>query len=328
MAGHDDMRGHLLGPASSSSSTPYGSIGGSSSGCTSPTPNQHNKRDDYYEIENDDNDSVNNDFNTVYSLRESSIDLEMNRSPLEKRRLSPLSESQPPTLSPTTTTFTQILTAAIPGLSWLRSYSRASILPDLMGALTVASLYIPLAFSFASVANVPPASSLYAFVFHPPIYALLGTCPLMVIGPEATGSLLVGAAVHAMGGAVMGDEAGSSTDRMAENALIAGAATALAGLILLGMGALRLGFLDNVLSRPLMKGFICGVGVVLVVKQAVPGLGLQGVLREATTGAGEGGGGGDSAFRTLLMLLQSISQTDLLAAIFSVGTLVFVLGCA
>ncbi|KAH7024551.1 sulfate transporter family-domain-containing protein [Microdochium trichocladiopsis] len=343
MAGYEDTSRPLLGPMSSGDNQTYGSFGSASTQCGSssispsssspiipPKRQQRHRRYDYSDDDDDDNGEdywLANDRSSI-----ADIDLEMNTS-AEKRHslLTTTGWRQPPsaaTITTSTSAATQILTTLIPGISWLRSYSASSVIPDLMGALTVASLYIPLAFSFASVANVPPASSLYAFVFHPPVYALLGTCPLMVTGPEATGSLLVGAAIHALGGSSGGEEEDPAT-----NALIAGAATALAGLILLAMGFLRLGFLDNMLSRPLMKGFICGVGVVLVVKQAVPGLGLQDVLREAmgasdtTPGSGEKGGAA-SALDILLTLLGSVTQVDLLAAVFSVGTLGFVLVCA
>ena len=66
-----------------------------------------------------------------------------------------------------------------------------------MGALTVASLYVPLSISFALMGHAHPISGLYSFVVTPILYALLGTCPLMIVGPEAPGSLLVGTVVAA-----------------------------------------------------------------------------------------------------------------------------------
>ncbi|KAF5988744.1 putative sulfate transporter [Fusarium bulbicola] len=99
---------------------------------------------------------------------------------------------------------------------------------DIIAALTLASLYIPLSFSFANLAHVSPASSLYAFVFHPIIYALLGSAPLIIVGPEATESLLIGAAIQKQGHDL---ESASSVD-----SLTSGAITALAGSMLIGAG--------------------------------------------------------------------------------------------
>jgi MFS superfamily sulfate permease-like transporter len=61
----------------------------------------------------------------------------------------------------------------------------------------MASFYLPMALSYASnLAHVPPINGLYSFVFNPIIYAILGSCPQMVVGPEAAGSLLVGSVVR------------------------------------------------------------------------------------------------------------------------------------
>lgn len=193
--------------------------------------------------------------------------------------------------------------------SWMNHYRLEWLKGDLVGALTVASLYIPLSFSFAALGHVPPASSLYAFVFHPPIYALLGSCSLMVVGPEATGSLLVGATIRQ-------SQRGSGDPQT--DALISGAATALAGAILLGAGALRLGFVDRILSRPLMKGFISGVGSVLIVEQALPGLGLL-------NAAEKGGVAESSAVFKLFFLLAHIHMGHWLTAAIAISTLVFIL---
>ncbi|KXJ85845.1 sulfate transporter family-domain-containing protein [Microdochium bolleyi] len=339
MAGHDNTSQRLLAGHASEYGQSYGSFGSASThtehsraGSSSAAPTarniNHNQKSDFSDYNNDDNDSYDRNFSTR-------TDLEMNY-PLEKHPWFTSTPTVTTSHNNATTPITEVITSLVPGISWIRSYRTAHVLPDLMGALTVASLYIPLAFSFASVAGVPPASSLYAFVFHPPVYALLGTCPLMVIGPEATGSLLVGAAIHALnpgsGTTTVGEDGEDSA--ATTNALIAGAATALAGAILLTMGFLRLGFLDNVLSRPLMKGFICGVGVVLVVKQTVPGLGLQHVLAEAADRGTAGDDGSSSAGREasaleiLLSLLGNVAQLDVLAAAFSVCTLGFVLACA
>lgn len=84
----------------------------------------------------------------------------------------------------------------IPFLTWIRQYRWAYVKGDLVAALTVASMYLPMALSLASgVAHVPAINGLYAFVFNPFVYAILGSCPQMVVGPEAAGSLLVGTVI-------------------------------------------------------------------------------------------------------------------------------------
>ncbi|TKA80847.1 hypothetical protein B0A55_02335 [Friedmanniomyces simplex] len=117
----------------------------------------------------------------------------------------------------------------LPITRWLPQYRLAHLRGDLIAALTMSSFYIPMALSYASnLAHIPPINGLYSFVFHPLIYALLGTCPQMVVGPEAAGSLLTGGVVKAA------IDAGHHKDHDGHrSAAIAGLTTGLAGAIIL-----------------------------------------------------------------------------------------------
>lgn len=134
----------------------------------------------------------------------------------------------------------------------------------------MASFYIPMALSYASnLGHIPPINGLYSFVFNPIIYAILGTCPQMVVGPEAAGSLLLGTVVKESV-----ERKHSSEDNDWLNAEIAGVVTGVAGAVILIAGLTRLGFLDSVLSRPFLRGFISAIGFVIFVEQLIPELGL------------------------------------------------------
>ncbi|KAF3905105.1 Prestin [Orbilia brochopaga] len=127
----------------------------------------------------------------------------------------------------------------------------------------------------ANLAHAPAALGLYAFAIVPIIYALLGSCPQMVTGPEAAGSLLVGEAVrHAINSGRHGDEDDT------QNAIVVGIVTSITGVITLLAGVVRLGFLDSVLSRALLRGFISAVGFVILVDQCIPELGLTHIAKE------------------------------------------------
>jgi MFS superfamily sulfate permease-like transporter len=140
----------------------------------------------------------------------------------------------------------------------------------LVAALTMASFYLPMSLSYASnLAHVPPINGLYSFVFNPIIYAILGSCPQMVVGPEAAGSLLVGSVVRS---SIDNSEAPEYDDVM--HARVAGVVTGMAGAVIFIAGLTRLGFLDSVLSRPFLRGFISAIGFVIVVDQLIPELGL------------------------------------------------------
>ncbi|KAK8051479.1 sulfate transporter 4.1 [Apiospora rasikravindrae] len=158
----------------------------------------------------------------------------------------------------------------VPCLIWMRQYNWTWLKGDLTAAITIASMYLPMALSYAdNLAHVPPINGLYAFVFNPLIYGLLGSCPQMVVGPEAAGSLLIGSIVKGSIDSGAGDD-----DNGVLQARIAGVAVGIAGATVFIMGAFRLGFLDSVLSRPFLRGFISAIGVVIFIDQLVPVLGL------------------------------------------------------
>lgn len=103
----------------------------------------------------------------------------------------------------------------------------------------------------------------------------------MVVGPEAAGSLLVGSVVRS---SVDSGKAGEDDDIM--HARVAGIVTGMAGAVIFMAGLTRLGFVDSVLSRPFLRGFISAIGFVIVVDQLIPELGLAALAEE--TGVNHG----------------------------------------
>ncbi|KAF4636680.1 hypothetical protein G7Y89_g1414 [Cudoniella acicularis] len=169
-----------------------------------------------------------------------------------------------------TNTTTMYLAYYVPFFAWIRQYRWVHFQGDLVAALTVASFYIPMALSYASnLAHVPPINGLYSFVFNPVIYAILGSCPQMVVGPEAAGSLLVGSVVRS---SIDNHQAPEFDDVV--HARVAGVVTGMAGAVIFIAGLTRLGFLDSVLSRPFLRGFISAIGFVIFVDQLIPEMGL------------------------------------------------------
>jgi high affinity sulfate transporter 1 len=200
----------------------------------------------------------------------------------------------------------QYLSYYIPFFNWIRQYQWSFVRGDLIAALTVSSIYIPMALSLASnLAHAPPINGLYSFVIHPFIYAILGSCPLLVIGPEAAGSLLTGAIVKtSIGGSDAGDDNGM------ESAIVVGIVTAMAGAMILIAGLTRLGFLDNVLSRPFLRGFITAIGFVIFVDQLIPELGLARKAKE--TGVSHG-----TTVSKLSFILRNVGDCHLLTSVVS-----------
>lgn len=157
-----------------------------------------------------------------------------------------------------------------PFLNWISQYKLSYLKGDLISAITMASFYIPMSLSYASnLGHIPPINGLYSFVFQPFVYALLGTCPQMVVGPEAAGSLLVGTVVRSSVEGGLSDEEDNVL-----NARIAGLVTGIAGAVIFFAGMTRLGFMDSVLSRPFLRGFISAIGFVIWADQLIPEMGL------------------------------------------------------
>lgn len=151
-----------------------------------------------------------------------------------------------------------------PILTWARSYSRDTLSQDLVAAVIVTIMLIPQSLAYALLAGLPAEVGLYASIAPLLIYAIFGTSRALAVGPVAVASLMTAAAV--------GDLAAQGTPEYL------GAAIALAflsGLMLLVMGFLRLGFLANFLSHPVISGFITASGIIIAASQLKHILGVN-----------------------------------------------------
>ncbi|KAH8883099.1 sulfate permease [Thozetella sp. PMI_491] len=167
----------------------------------------------------------------------------------------------------------------LPVLVWSREYNWSYFKGDFVAALTLAGMYVPMALSLAdNLAHVPAINGLYAFVFNPLVYALLGSCPEMVVGPEAPGSLLVGSVIKASVELGRGED-----DDAVMHAKICGVVAGMAGATVFAAGLARLGFFDGVLSRPFLRGFVSAIGAVIAVDQLIPELGLTRLAEESSS---------------------------------------------
>ncbi|KAA8646452.1 SulP family inorganic anion transporter [Aspergillus tanneri] len=202
----------------------------------------------------------------------------------------------------------------VPFFNWITQYRLSFLRGDLISAMTVASIYIPMALSLSSnLAHAPPINGLYSFVFNPLIYAVLGSSPLMIVGPEAAGSLLTGTIVKASVSQGLSRE-----DDEAASAMVVGVATAMAGSMILVAGLTRLGFLDNVLSRPFLRGFITAIGCVIFVDQLIPEVGLSDLAKG--TGVSHG-----STVDKLVFLMSNISEFHGLTTAMSFGSFIIIM---
>ncbi|HTY71876.1 MAG TPA: SulP family inorganic anion transporter [Actinomycetes bacterium] len=148
----------------------------------------------------------------------------------------------------------------LPVLAWLPRYQRPWLRGDLIAGAVVAALAVPQALGYASIAGAPVEVGLYAVPVALLAYALLGSSRELIVGPVSTVSVLSGSFLASFGVA--------GTLRAASYT----AALALAsGLVLLASGFLRIGWMAEFLSKPIVTGFVLGL-VILVILGEVPHL--------------------------------------------------------
>jgi len=143
-----------------------------------------------------------------------------------------------------------------PGLVHLRRYERKWLRGDVLAGLTVAAYLIPQVMAYGSLAGLPPVAGLWAALGPLVVYAVFGSSRQLSVGPESTTALMTAAVLMPL---AVGD-AGRYAAFAAAVAILVGAACFLAGLA-------RLGFLANLLSRPVLVGYMTGIAIVMVVSQ-------------------------------------------------------------
>ncbi|RUT32796.1 sulfate permease [Arsenicitalea aurantiaca] len=152
----------------------------------------------------------------------------------------------------------------LPILDWGRRYNRQTLTSDLVAAVIVTIMLIPQSLAYALLAGLPPEMGLYASILPLIAYAIFGTSSALAVGPVAVISLMTAAAVGRIA-------AEGSADYASAAIMLAG----LSGLMLLGMGLFRLGFIANFLSHPVISGFITASGIIIATSQVGGLLGIR-----------------------------------------------------
>jgi SulP family sulfate permease len=152
----------------------------------------------------------------------------------------------------------------LPFLNWLVHYRRDDLVGDLMAGIIVAIMLVPQSMAYALLAGLPPQVGLYASILPLIIYGLLGTSRTLAVGPVAIVSLLVATGLSPLA------EPGS-----VQYVQFALTLALLVSLIQTGMGLVRLGFLVNFLSHPVISGFTSAAAIVIGLSQLKHLLGLS-----------------------------------------------------
>jgi SulP family sulfate permease len=193
------------------------------------------------------------------------------------------------------------LSNLLPASDWLPDYNSSAFSADLIAAIVVTVMLIPQSLAYAMLAGVPPEMGLYASILPLVAYALFGTSRTLSVGPVAIVSLMTASAV----GKIL--EPGSAEYLSATIAL-----ALLSGGMLLAMGLLRFGMLANLLSHPVIVGFITASSLIIALSQMQYILGISAQ--------------GENAFTLAASLLQNIPTTNpytLAVGVFALGFLIW-----
>jgi SulP family sulfate permease len=144
----------------------------------------------------------------------------------------------------------------IAGLALVRGYRRSWLRGDLVAGVTVAAYLVPQVMAYAAVAGLPPVTGLWAALPSLVVYALLGSSSSLSMGPEATTALMTAIAI--------GPLAAGDPTRYAH---LAAALALIVGLMAVVAGLLRLGFVADLLSRPVLVGYMAGVALIMIADQ-------------------------------------------------------------
>jgi len=193
-----------------------------------------------------------------------------------------------------------LLSRVFPGAAVLRSYQRSWLRGDVLAGIAVAAYLIPQVMAYATVAGLPAVAGLWAVLVPLALYAVLGSSRRLSIGPESSTALMTAVAV--------GSVAGNDPARYA--ALAAALALVVGCFCMLGYFG-KLGFVADLLSRPVLVGYMAGIAVLMIVSQLgeVTGISVR----------------GDSAFEDTRYVVRHLSEMNTPTVLLAAGVLAFLL---
>lgn len=187
----------------------------------------------------------------------------------------------------------------VPGVAVLRGYQRAWLWPDLRAGIVVTALLIPAGMGYAVAAGLPPEAGLYATIVPLLAYAVFGPSRILVLGPDSALAPIIAASILPL---ALGDESRAVA--------LAGLLGILVGVFLLLGGLLRLGFVTDLLSKPIRVGYLNAVALLVIISQVPRLLGFT--IDSVSPG------------HDVVSIVQGIASGEVLplAVVFGVGSLV------
>src|SRR6187200_3552925 len=150
--------------------------------------------------------------------------------------------------------------------AWLREYDRSWLAGDAMVGLTIWALMVPQSLAYAGIAGVPVQNGLYLMPLAVVGYALLGSSRHLFVGPSATVATLSASAVAVVA---------TASTTSAEYVALTCALTLMVGVIYIAGGLARMGFVARFFARPVLEGFIVGLGLYIAIGQLPKVVGIE-----------------------------------------------------
>lgn len=152
----------------------------------------------------------------------------------------------------------------VPGLATLLRYDRSWLPNDFGAGLSVAAIALPVGIAYAELAGVPTVVGIYSAIFPLLAYAIFGSSRQLMVGPDAATCIMVAGSLGAL--------AGGDPDRYLAMMLVL---TLMTGVVYVIGGFLKLGFIANFLSHPILVGFLNGIALLIIIGQLPKLLGFQ-----------------------------------------------------
>ena len=192
----------------------------------------------------------------------------------------------------------QSIVNALPIFSWVKFYNMSILRSDLLAAVIVTTLLIPQAMAYALLAGLPPVVGLYSTSLPLVVYAVFGSSRTLSVAPMAIASLMTAVALSEV--AIQG-----TSDYLSAAILLA----FMSGLFLLVLGRLKLGFLADFLSYPVISGFITASAIIIALSQFKHLLGIE--------------SSGSNIIELSSSIIKNINTLDIMTVLIGFGVLLF-----
>jgi len=185
-----------------------------------------------------------------------------------------------------------------PIFTQVRDYQAGWLKADFAAGLSVAAVSLPSAIAYPAIAGLPTEVGLFATIFAMIGYALLGPSRQLMVGPDAATCIILAGVLISLGPV-------GEADRVALTVVLSIAV----GLLCFVAGVMRLGFVANFLSRPMLVGFLAGISISLIIGQLKR---LTGIPVE-----------GEGLLRPIISFARHLGEAHLLTLLVGLGTLAF-----